>query len=79
MSPVARYIIAAAMLAFSGIVGYEMVEDKDTITWANVTLVLVPMILGVGAAIPATLTFVVTLAKPFVPQVKFGGRGDDRG
>ena len=77
MSPAARYIIAFACFAFSGWMGYGMVQDKDTITWAGVTLMLVPLVLGVGAAVPATLSFVVTLAKPFVPQVKFGRKDGD--
>ncbi len=79
MSPPARYSIALLLYTIAGVIIYGVIVDKDTITWPVITGILVPLILGTAAAVPATLSFVVTLARPFVPTVKFGRGGNDNG
>ena len=78
MSPPARYLIALLLYGIAAVFVYGVIINKDTVTWPVITGILVPLVLGTGAAVPATLSFVVTLARPFVPQVKFGRGGDDK-
>ena len=77
MSPPARYLIAFALYAFAGVFIYGVIVDKDSITCHVITGILVTMVLGTAAAVPTTLSFVVTLAKDVVPQIGFGRRKDD--
>ena len=68
MSPLARGLIATILLGFSGLWGTAIVRQKDPLTWVDAVMTMVPLILGVAAAIPATITFVVTTVKPILPS-----------